>query len=294
LVIIADSIENEVLSALVLNRVRGSLNVCAIKAPGFGDHKKDCLRDVAITVGAEIVSDQIGMRFEDLALDDLGSAKRVVIGKDTSTIISGAGTEDAVEERVSLIKSQMDLNPSDYEREKLQERLSKLIGGVAVIRLGAATETELKEKKARIEDALHATRAAVEEGIVPGGGVTLLRASKNLDSVEVERPAQKMGIDIIRKAVEGPIRQISKNAGVDGSIVVQRVLDGEGGFGFNAATCEFEDLLVSGVIDPVKVVRSSLRHAASVSSLMLTTEAMIADDPEDVEVAPDTAPRGMR
>lgn len=294
LVIIADSIENEVLSALVLNRVRGSLNVCALEAPGFGDHKKDCLRDVAITVGAEIVSDQVGMTFEDLALDDLGSAKRVVVGKDTSTIISGSGSEEDAEKRVSLIKSQMDLNPSDYEREKLQERLSKLIGGVAVIRLGAATETELKEKKARIEDALHATRAAVEEGIVPGGGVTLLRASKNLDSVEVERPAQKMGIDIIRKAVEGPIRQISKNAGVDGSIVVQRVLDGEGGFGFNAATCEFEDLLSTGVIDPVKVVRSSLRHAASVSSLMLTTEAMIADDPEDVEVAPDTAPRGMR
>ena len=294
LVIIADSIENEVLSALVLNRVRGSLNVCALEAPGFGDHKKDCLRDVAITVGAEIVSDQVGMTFEDLALDDLGSAKRVVVGKDTSTIISGSGSEEDVEKRVSLIKSQMDLNPSDYEREKLQERLSKLIGGVAVIRLGAATETELKEKKARIEDALHATRAAVEEGIVPGGGVTLLRASKNLDSVEVERPAQKMGIDIIRKAVEGPIRQISKNAGVDGSIVVQRVLDGEGGFGFNAATCEFEDLLSTGVIDPVKVVRSSLRHAASVSSLMLTTEAMIADDPEEIEVAPDTAPRGMR
>ena len=294
LVIIADSIENEVLSALVLNRVRGSLNVCAIEAPGFGDHKKDCLRDVAITVGAEIVSDQIGMRFEDLALDDLGNAKRVVIGKDSSTIISGAGAEDAVEERVSLIKSQMELNPSDYEREKLQERLSKLIGGVAVIRLGAATETELKEKKARIEDALHATRAAVEEGIVPGGGVTLLRASKGLDTVEVERPAQKMGIDIIRKAVEGPIRQIAKNAGVDGSIVVQRVLDGDGGFGFNAATCVFENLLETGVIDPVKVVRSSLRHAASVSSLMLTTEAMIADDPEDIDTTPDTAPRGMR
>jgi len=295
LVIIADSIENEVLSALVLNRVRGSLNVCAIEAPGFGDHKKDCLRDVAIAVGAEIVSDQVGMRFEDLALDDLGSAKRVVVGKDTSTIISGTGAETSVEERVNLIKSQMDLNPSDYEREKLQERLSKLIGGVAVIRLGAATETELKEKKARIEDALHATRAAVEEGIVPGGGVTLLRAAKDLaDLVKVDRPAQKMGVDIVRNAVEAPIRQISRNAGVDGSIVVQKVLDGEGGFGFNAATCEYENLLETGVIDPVKVVRSSLRHAASVSSLMLTTEAMVADDPDDVVVAQDTAPRGMR
>lgn len=295
LVIIADSIENEVLSALVLNRVRGSLNVCALEAPGFGDHKKDCLRDVAIAVGAEIVSDQIGVRFEELALDDLGCAKRVVVGKDTSTIISGAGKADLVETRVSLIRSQIEHNASDYEREKLQERLSKLVGGVAVIRLGAATETELKEKKARIEDALHATRAAVEEGIVPGGGVTLLRASKGLsESVNIDRPAQKMGIDIILRAVEAPIRQISKNAGVDGSIVVQRVLEEDGGFGFNAATCEFEDLLATGVIDPVKVVRSSLRHAASVSSLMLTTEAMVADDPEDTPNQPDTSPRPMR
>ncbi len=294
LVIIAESIENDVLSALVLNRVRGSLNVCAIEAPGFGDFKKDCLRDVAITVGAEIVSPEIGMRFEDLALDDLGSATRVIVGKDTSTIISGSGKYRDIEARTDLIKSQMDQNPSDYEREKLQERLSKLIGGVAVIRLGAASETELKEKKARIEDALHATRAASEEGIVPGGGVTLLRAAKDLHLVEVDRPTQQMGIDIIRRAVEAPIRQIAKNAGVDGSIVVQKVLEGHGGFGFNAATCEFEDLLATGVIDPVKVVRSSLRHAASVSSLMLTTEAMIADDPEDVIVATDTAPKGMR
>jgi len=295
LVIIADSIENEVLSALVLNRVRGSLNVCAIEAPGFGAYKKECLRDVAIAVGAEIVSDEVGTRFEDLALDDLGTAKRVVIGKDTSTIISGNGDEEHVANHVSLLKSQMENNPSDYEREKLQERLSKLVGGVAVIRLGAATETELKEKKARIEDALHATRAAVEEGIVPGGGVTLLRASKNLlTEVQVERSAQMMGVEIVRRAVEAPIRQISSNAGVDGSIVVQRVLDGEGGFGFNAATCEFEDLLETGVIDPVKVVRSSLRHAASVSSLMLTTEAMVAEDEDESESAVDTSPRGMR
>jgi chaperonin GroEL len=295
LVIIADSIENEVLSALVLNRVRGSLNVCALEAPGFGAYKKECLRDVAIAVGAEIVSDEVGTRFEDLALDDLGTAKRVAIGKDTSTIISGNGAEDSVASHVSLLKSQMENNPSDYEREKLQERLSKLVGGVAVIRLGAATETELKEKKARIEDALHATRAAVEEGIVPGGGVTLLRASKNLlCEVQIDRAAQKMGVEIVRRAVEAPIRQISKNAGVDGSIVVQRVLDGEGGFGFNAATCEFEDLLETGVIDPVKVVRSSLRHAASVSSLMLTTEAMVAEDEDESESAVDTSPRGMR
>lgn len=290
LIIIADGIENEVLSALVLNRVRGSLNVCATTAPGFGDHRKEVLRDLAVAVGAEIVSEHIGVRFEDLALDDLGSAKRVSISKDNSTVISGHGDSAKIEERVAHIKSQMSQNPSDYEREKLQERLSKLIGGVAVIRLGAATETELKEKKARIEDALHATRAAAEEGIVPGGGVTLIRAAKDLlENVKVDRPAQQMGVSIIRQAIEAPIRQIASNAGVDGSIVVQRILESEGGFGFNAATCTYEDLLASGVIDPVKVVRSSLRHAASVSSLMLTTEAMVAED-ESVENSEDNSP----
>lgn len=279
LIIIADAIENEVLSALVLNRVRGSLNVCATTAPGFGEHRKEVLRDLAIAVGAEIVSEHLGVSFQDLALDDLGSAKRVSISKDNSTIIEGRGEGTLIQERVSHIKSQMSQNPSDYEREKLQERLSKLVGGVAVIRLGAATETELKEKKARIEDALHATRAAAEEGIVPGGGVTLLRAAKDLlTNVVVERPAQQMGVSIVRQAIEAPLRQIAKNAGVDGSIVIQRVLDSEGGFGFNAATCTYENLLETGVIDPVKVVRSSLRHAASVSSLMLTTEAMVAED----------------
>ena len=294
LVIIADSIENEVLSALVLNRVRGSLNVCAVQAPGFGDHRREFLRDIATVVGAEIVSDEVGMRFEDLTLQHLGSAQRVVVGRDSSTIISGTGSADAVEERVALLKTQLKLSSSDFDREKIQERLSKLSGGVAVIRLGAATETELKEKKARIEDALHATRAAAEEGIVPGGGVTLIRAAQNLHTdVEVDRPIQRMGVDIIYRAVQAPLRQIVANAGYEGSLVVQQVIDSEDNWGFNGVTEKFENLLDAGVIDPVKVVRSSLRHAASVSSLMLTTEAMITDEPSDVDTTPDTSPKPM-
>ncbi len=296
LLVIADSIENEVLSALVLNRVRGSLNVCAVNAPGFGDHRRECLRDIAISVGAEVVSTEIGVTFEDLTLDDLGSAKRVVVGKEESTIIKGSGNPENVEERSSLIRSQIENNPSDYEREKLQERLSKLSGGVAIIRLGAATETELKEKKARIEDALHATRAAAEEGVVAGGGVTLLRAAKDLSlNVDTSNPTQDMGVRIIRQAIEAPIRQIATNAGVDGSIVVQKVLTADvDDFGFNAATCEYENLVETGVIDPVKVVRSSLRHAASVSSLMLTTEAMVAEEEEVSQEGVNTAPKPMR
>jgi chaperonin GroEL len=291
LLIIGD-IDGEVLSALVLNRVRGSLNVCAVNAPGFGDHRRDCLRDIAVSIGANIVSAEIGVTFEELTMEDLGSAKKIVVGKDSSTIIEGSGDNAKIEERASLIRSQMESNPSDYEREKLQERLSKLVGGVAVIKLGAATETELKEKKARIEDALHATRAAAEEGIVPGGGVSLIRATKNLkQDVEVSNHIQAMGCDIIRQAIEAPIRQIAKNAGVDGSIVVQKVLLQEDGHGFNAATCEYENLIESGVIDPVKVVRSSLRHAASVSSLMLTTEAMIAEDEVIEDAGPDLSPK---
>lgn len=291
LLIIAEGIENEVLSSLILNKVRGSLNVCAVNAPGFGEFRRECLRDMAILVDAAIVSDDLGVRFEDLTLDTLGSSARIVVTKDSFTIIGGKGSDDALASRIAHIKSQMDGNPSDYEREKLQERLSKLSGGVAIIRLGAATETELKEKKARIEDALHATRAAAEEGIVAGGGVTLLRAARNLDSlVKIDHPTQQMGVNIVRQAVEAPLRQIASNAGVDGSIVIQRVLESEGSFGFNAATCEFEDLIVSGVIDPVKVVKSSLRHAASVSSLMLTTEAMVADDISDVHESKEPPP----
>jgi len=235
----------------------------------------------------------VGVTFEELTLENLGTAKRVIVGKDSSTIIEGAGTQEDVESRTSNIRNQMENNPSDYEREKLQERLSKLVGGVAVIKLGAASETELKEKKARIEDALHSTRAAAEEGIVPGGGVTLLRAAKNMKAeLSVSNAIQAMGRDIVSQAIEAPIRQIATNAGVDGSIVVQQVLLGENGFGFNAATCEYEDLMETGVIDPVKVVRSSLRHAASVSSLMLTTEAMIAEDETEKEQTPDLSPKG--
>jgi chaperonin GroEL len=286
LLIVAEGIDNEVLSQLILNRLKGSLNVCAVHAPGFGEHRKECLRDIAIAVGAQIVSDDLGVRFEDMTLDDLGNAARASASKDSFTIIGGVAKDGDMDARISHIRSQMESNPSEYEREKLQERLSKLSGGVAVIRLGAASETELKEKKARIEDALHATRAAAQEGIVPGGGVTLIRAAQDLAVlVQTSTPGQSMGVNIVRQAIEAPLRQIATNAGVDGSIVVQKVVDSEGAIGFNAATCEFEDLLAAGVIDPVKVVRSSLRAAASVSSLMLTTEAMVADDPSDADGA---------
>ena len=293
LLIVADDVENDVLSALVLNKVRGSLHVAAVKAPWFGEQKREFLKDLAASTGASIVSDEFGITFEQLSFDALGVAQKVVVERESTTIINGGGSSEDIEGRISLIKNQISNTTSDFEKEKLQERLSKLSGGVAILRLGAATETELKEKKARIEDALHATRAAAEEGIVPGGGVTLLRAAKNLmQDVEIDRPAQMMGVNIIRKAIEAPIRQIATNAGVDGSLVVERVLNSEGSFGFNAATCEFEDLLASGVIDPVKVVRSSLRHAASVSSLMLTTEAMVADDMSEI-VAQEPSQNGV-
>lgn len=291
LLIVAEGIDGEVLSQLILNRVRGSLNVCAVNAPGFGEHRKECLRDIATAVGAQIVSDELGVRFEDMTLDDLGNAARASASKDSFTIIGGMSKDGEMDKRITHIRSQMETNPSDYEKEKLQERLSKLAGGVAVIRLGAASETELKEKKARIEDALHATRAAAQEGVVPGGGVTLIRAAKDLQiHVNASTAGQVMGVNIIRQAIEAPLRQIAANAGVDGSIVVQKVLESEGSVGFNAATCEFEDLLSAGVIDPVKVVRSSLRAAASVSSLMLTTEAMVADDPDTTQAGHSDAP----
>ncbi|MGA0841318.1 MAG: TCP-1/cpn60 chaperonin family protein, partial [Pseudomonadales bacterium] len=257
-----------------------------VHAPGFGEHRKECLRDIAAAVGAQLVSDDLGVRFEDMTLDNLGTAAKASASKDSFTIIGGAAKDGDMEKRIAHIRSQMESNPSDYEREKLQERLSKLSGGVAVIRLGAASETELKEKKARIEDALHATRAAAQEGIVPGGGVTLIRAAQDLDLSDTTLTAgQLMGVNIVRSAIEAPLRQIATNAGVDGSIIIQKVIESSGAIGFNAATCEFEDLLAAGVIDPVKVVRSSLRAAASVSSLMLTTEAMVTDDPSDLPAA---------
>ncbi len=279
LVIVAEDIDGEALATLVVNRIRGNLKVAAVKAPGFGDRRKAMLQDIAILTGGEVISEDLGLKLENATIDTLGTAKKIVIDKDNTTIVDGAGDQARIEGRVGQIRAQIETTTSDYDREKLQERLAKLVGGVAVIKVGAATETEMKERRARVEDALHATRAAVEEGIVPGGGVTLIRAAKALDGLNLEGE-RGMGVNIIRRAVEEPLRQISKNAGVDGSIVVQRVKESVGNFGFNAATGEYTDLIEAGVIDPTKVVRYALRHAASVSSLMLTTEAMIADKPE--------------
>jgi chaperonin GroEL len=279
LVIVAEDVDGEALATLVVNRIRGNLKVAAVKAPGFGDRRKAMLQDIAILTGGEVISEDLGLKLENATLDTLGTAKKIVIDKDNTTIVDGAGDQARIEGRVGQIRAQIETTTSDYDREKLQERLAKLVGGVAVIKVGAATETEMKERRARVEDALHATRAAVEEGIVPGGGVTLIRAAKALEGLKLAAE-QGMGVSIIRRAVEEPLRQISKNAGVDGSIVVQKVKESEGNFGFNAATGEYTDLIEAGVIDPTKVVRYALRHAASVSSLMLTTEAMIADKPE--------------
>jgi chaperonin GroEL len=279
LVIIAEDVDGEALATLVVNRIRGNLKVAAVKAPGFGDRRKAMLQDIAILTGGEVISEDLGLKLENATLDTLGTAKKIVIDKDNTTIVDGAGDQDRISGRVGQIRAQIESTTSDYDREKLQERLAKLVGGVAVIKVGAATETEMKERRARVEDALHATRAAVEEGIVPGGGVTLIRAAQALDGLNLAGE-QAMGVDIIRRAVEEPLRQIAKNAGVDGSIVVMKIKESEGTFGFNAATGTYGDLISAGVIDPTKVVRYALRHAASVSSLMLTTEAMIADKPE--------------
>ena len=279
LIIVAEDVDGEALATLVVNRIRGNLKVAAVKAPGFGDRRKAMLQDIAILTGGEVISEDLGLKLENASIETLGTAKKIVIDKDNTTLVDGAGDQARIEGRVGQIRAQIESTTSDYDREKLQERLAKLVGGVAVIKVGAATETEMKERRARVEDALHATRAAVEEGIVPGGGVTLIRAAKALDALNLQAE-QGMGVNIIRRAVEEPLRQISKNAGVDGSIVVQKVKESEGNFGFNAATGKYTDLIGAGVIDPTKVVRYALRHAASVSSLMLTTEAMIADKPE--------------
>jgi len=279
LIIIAEDVDGEALATLVVNRIRGNLKVAAVKAPGFGDRRKAMLQDIAILTGGEVISEDVGLKLESATIDTLGTAKKMVIDKDNTTIVDGAGNQERIDGRATQIRAQIESTTSDYDREKLQERLAKLDGGVAVIKVGAATETEMKERRARVEDALHATRAAAEEGIVPGGGVTLIRAAKALDALSLDGE-QGMGVNIIRRAVEEPLRQISKNAGVDGSIVVQKVKESAGNFGYNAATNEYGDLIAAGVIDPTKVVRYALRHAASVSSLMLTTEAMIADKPE--------------
>jgi len=281
-IIIAEEVEGEALATLVVNKLRGTLNCCAVKAPGFGDRRKAMLEDIAVLTGGQVISEDIGVKLESITLKDLGQAKRITVDKDNTTIVDGSGAKADIEKRVKQIRAQIEESTSDYDKEKLQERLAKLIGGVAVINVGAATETEMKEKKARVEDALHATRAAVEEGIVPGGGVALLRAAKAIDKLKGANHDEESGIKIIKRAVQEPLRMIAENAGVEGSIVIDKVLSNDGAsFGYNAAADKYEDLLKAGIIDPTKVERTALQNAASVASLMLTTEAMIADKPEE-------------
>jgi chaperonin GroEL len=291
LLIIAEEVEGEALATLVVNKLRGTLNACAVKAPGFGDRRKAMLEDIGILTGGKPIMEDIGVKLEGVRLEDLGRAKRVTVDKDNTTIVDGAGNPKAIEGRIKQLRSQIDETTSDYDREKLQERLAKLAGGVAVIKVGAATETEMKEKKARVEDALHATRAAVEEGIVPGGGVALLRAAKALATFKVDGDEQ-IGVTIVKRACEEPLRQIVSNSGTEGAIVVDKVRENaNNNFGYNAATDTYEDLVAAGVIDPTKVTRSALQHAASIAGLMLTTEAMIAEIPEK-KAAPAGGPGG--
>ena len=289
LLIIAEDVDGEALATLVVNKLRGTLQICAVKAPGFGDRRKEMLKDIATLTGGQAITEDLGLKLENITLADLGSAKRITVDKDNTTVVDGAGKKDQIDARVKTIRNEIEETTSDYDREKLQERLAKLVGGVAVIKVGAATEVEMKEKKARVEDALHATRAAVEEGVVPGGGVALIRAQAALDKLKLSEE-QQFGVQIVRRAVEEPLRQIASNAGVDGSIVVAKVKEGKDTFGFNAATLEYGDLVKAGVIDPTKVVRTALQNAASVASLLLTTEAMIAERPK--KDAPAPAPGG--
>ena len=291
LLIIAEDVDGEALATLVVNKIRGTLNVAAVKAPGFGDRRKAMLEDIATLTGGKAISEDLGLKLENLTLADLGSAKKIVIDKENTTIVEGAGSTEAIQGRVKQIRAQVETSTSDYDKEKLQERLAKLVGGVAVIKVGAASETEMKEKKARVEDAMHATKAAVEDGIVAGGGVALLRSLTQLAELKLVGD-QATGVDIIRKSLQEPLRQIATNAGVEGSVVVNTVREGKGNFGYNAATDAYGDMVAFGVVDPAKVVKSALRNAASVASMMLTTEAIITELPEP-KAAPAGGPGGM-
>jgi len=290
LIIIAEDIEGEALATLVVNKIRGTLQCVGVKAPGFGDRRKAMLEDIAILSGGRVIAEELGLKLENVTLQDLGRAKRIVVDKDNTTIVDGAGKKADIEGRIKQIRAQIEETTSDYDREKLQERLAKLVGGVAVVRVGAATEVEMKEKKARVEDALHATRAAVEEGIVPGGGVALIRAGTSLDKLSVS-DEERFGVSIVKRAIEEPLRWIAHNAGAEGSIVLDKVKNGKGAFGFNAAKEEYEDLLKAGIIDPTKVVRTALLNASSVAGLLLTTEAMVAEKAEE-KSAPAMPPGG--
>ncbi len=293
LVIIAEDVDGEALATLVVNKLRGTLQVCAVKAPGFGDRRKAMLQDIAILTGGKAITEDLGLKLEGVQITDLGRAKKVTIDKDNTTIVEGKGKGSEIEGRVKEIRGQMDNTTSDYDREKLQERLAKLVGGVAVIKVGAATETEMKEKKARVEDAMHATRAAVEEGIVPGGGVALVRCASALTELKLKNEDEQIGVDIVRRAVEEPLRQIVGNAGEEGAIVVGKIRESkDNNFGYNAQTGKFEDLVKAGVIDPTKVTRTALQNAASIAALMLTTEALVSDLPEDKK-APAGGEHGM-
>ena len=287
LLLVAEDIDGEALATLVVNKLRGTLRVAAVKAPGFGDRRKAMLEDIAVLTGGQVLSEEKGFKLENATVDTLGRAKRIVITKDNTTLVDGAGSDDQIKARINQIRTQTESTTSDYDREKLQERLAKLSGGVAVLKIGAATEPEMKEKKARVEDALHATRAAVEEGIVAGGGVAFVRTLPSLDNVETENEDQEIGVRIVRRALEEPLRQIVNNAGLEGSVVVQKVKDGKDDYGFNARTEEYGNLLSMGVVDPTKVTRTALENAASVAGLLLTTQTVVVDKPE-----PESAPMG--
>ena len=286
LLVIAEDVDGEALATLVVNNIRGIVKVCAVKAPGFGDRRKAMLQDLAILTGGQVISEEVGMSLEAASIDDLGSAKRVQITKENTTVIDGAGSKADIEGRVSQIRVQIDEATSDYDKEKMQERVAKLAGGVAVIKVGAATEIEMKEKKARVEDALHSTRAAVEEGVVSGGGVALARCMGALEAIKGDNSDQDVGVSIVKRAVEEPLRQIVANAGAEGSVVLNNVAGKDGNYGYNAGTGEYGDMIEMGILDPTKVTRAALQNAASISGLMITTEAMVAELPEDKPAMP--------